>query len=762
MDTAFPPVLRPRAGSLPLDDARGPLRVLIASLAPGGAERIVLEWLAEEGARGREVELAVLHGRRHALTPPASIRVRQRSGESPEAFLDGVARDWRGGPPVSTHLITDPLLARLWGAGVQTVPTVHNAREGWRNDPACWAPENVPMAVACAERVHEEMRAAGCRVPVVTLRHRPHVPSRAWDPEARREIREDLVIPEGAFVMVAVGAHKPQKDHARAVEVLARVARHRDAYLVILGGVLDPKGFQALDAVADAAVAHQVSARLRLPGWVDCIAPYLAASDVLLNTSRFEGLSIAAQEALAAGLPVVATDVGGQSEIDHDALQLLPADASIADFEARLAALPVRDSLAGTPFARSPRAGSLALASRPAQGAGIDTLFVTANLNAGGAQRSLVNLATTLAQDREPGVHAFAVAVCGESTHDAFADGLLAAGIECFRASAERDDLAIAESLLAHASRRRARNVCFWNVAPGVKLLLAKFAPPGLRIVDVSPGAYAFEELESQHALGEAVGFDAAAYYRRLDTLVLKHHANACPPCARFVVIPNGVALPAGPAPRAPAHPRFLVNGRIAPSKRLEVLLEALRIVALAYPATQMHVVGPVEERHAAYGVALASGANGLPVSFRGADFELQCLSEPWTALVVLGTHQGSPNAVLEAMAAGIPVIANDSGGTRELVADGRTGWLLPEAADAAAVASAMIASIRDPGLARRQAEAALQLVRSRHTLGAMAHAYAAVLGEGAGHEKMAPWNSASVPAAPPLSPSVPSPTTGD
>ena len=52
-------VVAPIPGLLPVVDAREPLRVLVASLAPGGAERIVIEWLAEEAGRAREIELAV-------------------------------------------------------------------------------------------------------------------------------------------------------------------------------------------------------------------------------------------------------------------------------------------------------------------------------------------------------------------------------------------------------------------------------------------------------------------------------------------------------------------------------------------------------------------------------------------------------------------------------------------------------------------------------------------------------------------------------
>ncbi len=62
----------PVAGLLPVRDARGPLRVLVAALAPGGAERIVLEWLEAEAVRGRPVELAALAQERFILRESGS------------------------------------------------------------------------------------------------------------------------------------------------------------------------------------------------------------------------------------------------------------------------------------------------------------------------------------------------------------------------------------------------------------------------------------------------------------------------------------------------------------------------------------------------------------------------------------------------------------------------------------------------------------------------------------------------------------------
>jgi glycosyltransferase involved in cell wall biosynthesis len=72
---------------------------------------------------------------------------------------------------------------------------------------------------------------------------------------------------------------------------------------------------------------------------------------------------------------------------------------------------------------------------------------------------------------------------------------------------------------------------------------------------------------------------------------------------------------------------------------------------------------------------------------------------------------EGLPNAVLEAAAAGLPIVATDAGGTREIVIDGTTGLLVP-VGDGAALGAAIMKLVDDPDLranlgsaARRHAE---------------------------------------------------------
>lgn len=368
-----PLVARPVPDAVPICDSRGPIRAIVPSLARGGAERIVVEWLAAEAQRGRAIELALLHRRKHEYAPPPRVVVLQRQAEPLQEFVDRLGRRWggNGSPPVAAHLVPDALLARLWAAGVRTVPVVHNMREGWRNDPGAWPEGSVPMAIACAEAVRAQVAAGGCHVPVIALRHRPGIGAAASDSRHRVTLRAQLGIAANAFVIGAVGAMKKQKDYVRAVEVLARLRRERDAVLVLVGGVLDGSGLAELDRVAEAAARLGVAGSLRLPGFADPVDPWYAAFDALLNVSRHEGLSMATAEALAAGLPAVATDVGGQRENAHRALTLLPVDASAAEFAGVLARLPVRASLQADPAPRYPRAWSVALGHRAHTGESI-------------------------------------------------------------------------------------------------------------------------------------------------------------------------------------------------------------------------------------------------------------------------------------------------------------------------------------------------------------------------------------------------------
>ena len=126
---------------------------------------------------------------------------------------------------------------------------------------------------------------------------------------SRAAVRAELVIAPEAPVVITVANFKPQKDPLCWAAVVRYVtARHPDAIFVYAG---DGELRQAVEAEL---AAHGLSASVRLLGWRHDIAELLHASDVFLLTSRFEGLPQSLPQAMAAHLPIVATDVDGTAE----------------------------------------------------------------------------------------------------------------------------------------------------------------------------------------------------------------------------------------------------------------------------------------------------------------------------------------------------------------------------------------------------------------------------------------------------------------
>ena len=143
--------------------------------------------------------------------------------------------------------------------------------------------------------------------------------------------------------MGLAGRHVPQKRYGKAVEVLTQLARDGvDARLVVVGAAMGGEGERCRAQAADLAVRLGVLGRLVLVGPVADAASLVRACDVFLNTSLWEGVSVAAMEAVAAGVPVVGSDVGGQREAAGPDATPQPPDALDARWAAAVRAAAAR------------------------------------------------------------------------------------------------------------------------------------------------------------------------------------------------------------------------------------------------------------------------------------------------------------------------------------------------------------------------------------------------------------------------------------
>ena len=173
--------------------------------------------------------------------------------------------------------------------------------------------------------------------------------------------------------------------------------------------------------------------------------------------------------------------------------------------------------------------------------------------------------------------------------------------------------------------------------------------------------------------------------------------ARTCDP-QRTVVIHNAVAVRSfRPTSRRGGTVEVVGVGRFAYPKDFTTLLDALTLVA-----------APCHVRLAGDGPALPAVAaaltrNGLShrVELLGARDDIPDLLARSDVFVLSSRSEGFPVSVLEAMAAGLPVVATDVGGVGEAVEDGETGFLVP-AADSEALARALERLLVDGELRRR------------------------------------------------------------
>jgi len=323
---------------------------VVLSLNPGGTERLVIELVAR--LRG-EAPMAVccLDAKGSWASELESGGVRVTALERHEGFRPalgrGVAAAARehGATVVHCHHYSPFVygcLARMWEPRLRVVFTEHgrlsdagpSSKRRLANRALAKAPRGV---FAVSEDVKRHIVAEGFSNDQVEVIYNGVDPGCVPSAETRARVRAGLGLSDDVLVLATVARLDPVKDLGTLLRATQEVARARAVALVIVGDGTERSTLEDLASqLGIRAITHFLGQRNDARDW-------LATADVYVNSSISEGVSLTILEAMAAGLPVVATRVGGTPEVINEACgRLVPArnPSALAIAVRELAAAP--------------------------------------------------------------------------------------------------------------------------------------------------------------------------------------------------------------------------------------------------------------------------------------------------------------------------------------------------------------------------------------------------------------------------------------
>jgi glycosyltransferase involved in cell wall biosynthesis len=333
---------------------------MLTSLGRGGAERQVIALAERMVARGHHVVLIVLKPRESQEWPTSLEVIRLGMRRSLASFCGGVAeahRFLRRFHPDLVHSHTFPanMAARMLhvsGSAPAVLSTIHNVYEGgWRRSALYGltdglAIQTTAVSQAVANRFIQTRAMPQSRCSVVfngiDLAEFTTVPNR------RIALRRQLNACDD-FIWLAAGRIVPAKDYPnllRAFEWVRSASPQVQLWIAGEANAGDERRIQEL------ARSLGISDSVHWLGLRDDMPSLLDAADAFVLSSAWEGMPLVVGEAMAMEKPVIATDVGGVSELVDDAGILVPPKDSdaLADAMLRVMRMPqdLRDSLGKT------------------------------------------------------------------------------------------------------------------------------------------------------------------------------------------------------------------------------------------------------------------------------------------------------------------------------------------------------------------------------------------------------------------------------
>lgn len=221
---------------------------------------------------------------------------------------------------VHTHAPVPGVAARMVAVGPDRPVLIHTEHNVWgryrwpTRYANAWTINRNEAVVAVSETVAESIRPPrGRSLRLETIHHGTSLAAiRTVTGEDRQQARRQLGLPAEGFVLGKVASLTAKKDHATLFRALAAEGPIAGAHLVLIGaGPLDQE-------LRQLAAQLGLAERVTFLGSRDDVFDLLPLLDAFVLSSRHEGFPISLVEAMATGLPCVATSVGGIPEILRD------------------------------------------------------------------------------------------------------------------------------------------------------------------------------------------------------------------------------------------------------------------------------------------------------------------------------------------------------------------------------------------------------------------------------------------------------------
>ena len=231
------------------------------------------------------------------------------------------------GPQViHSHLKHADLLAAHVAPRLQIpmVPTLHLVEGApgtvgaFKRDIAVRARRRAARTIAVSDAVRRWYLDLTAAVPQTVVTVYNGVPAPVFSDGQREAVRLALDVPDDAVLVAMVAIMRPGKGHDVLLEAASRLPAGRQVQFVVAGSGPEEAGIRL--------AAHGLGldgGRVRFLGFVDDVPALLAGCDLLVHPSMADALPTALIHGLAAGLPIVASDVGGIPEIVTDGVGIL-------------------------------------------------------------------------------------------------------------------------------------------------------------------------------------------------------------------------------------------------------------------------------------------------------------------------------------------------------------------------------------------------------------------------------------------------------